>query len=110
MSRFAGGAGSLLDFACGRGGDIWKWIDAGILRVKGIDLSPGEIEEARKRCGRSLAEACEAEGMHCMHSLHCIEATVVAQSCGAACNQRCVLPGPAGAGLRRLGSSGRPWS
>jgi len=47
--RFAEGAGSLLDFACGRGGDIWKWIDAGIPRVKGIDLSPGEIEEARKR-------------------------------------------------------------
>jgi hypothetical protein len=35
--------------ACGRGGDIWKWIDAGITVVKGIDLSPGEIEEARKR-------------------------------------------------------------
>lgn len=49
MSRFASGAGSLLDFACGRGGDIWKWIDAGIPVVKGVDLSPGEIEEARKR-------------------------------------------------------------
>ena len=48
-SRFAHGAGSLLDLACGRGGDIWKWIDAGITVVKGIDLSPGEIEEARKR-------------------------------------------------------------
>jgi 2-polyprenyl-3-methyl-5-hydroxy-6-metoxy-1,4-benzoquinol methylase len=47
--RFANGAESLLDFACGRGGDIWKWIDAGITVVKGIDLSPGEIEEARKR-------------------------------------------------------------
>ena len=49
LRRFAQGAGSLLDFACGRGGDIWKWIDAGIPLVKGIDLSPGEIEEARKR-------------------------------------------------------------
>lgn len=47
--RFAGGAGRLLDLACGRGGDIWKWIDAGIGYVKGVDLSPGEIEEARKR-------------------------------------------------------------
>ena len=47
--RFASGAGSLLDLACGRGGDIWKWLDAGIARVKGVDLSPGEIEEARKR-------------------------------------------------------------
>ena len=47
--RFASGADSLLDFCCGRGGDIWKWIDAGITRVKGIDLSPGEIQEARAR-------------------------------------------------------------
>ena len=47
--RFAGDAESLLDLACGRGGDIWKWIDAGILHVKGVDLSPGEIAEARKR-------------------------------------------------------------
>ena len=48
-SRFAGDAESLLDLACGRGGDIWKWIDAGIKYVKGIDLSPGEIEEAKTR-------------------------------------------------------------
>jgi len=47
--RFAGGADGLLDLACGRGGDIWKWIDAGIDYVKGVDLSPGEIEEAQKR-------------------------------------------------------------
>ena len=46
---FATGAPRYLDVACGRGGDIWKWIDAGITVVKGIDLSPGEIEEARKR-------------------------------------------------------------
>ncbi|BDA44333.1 mRNA cap guanine-N7 methyltransferase [Coccomyxa sp. Obi] len=47
--RFAGGADSLLDFACGRGGDIHKWAAAKIKYVKGIDLSPGEIEEARRR-------------------------------------------------------------
>lgn len=47
--RFGGGSECLLDLACGRGGDIWKWIDAGIKRVKGVDLSPGEIVEARKR-------------------------------------------------------------
>lgn len=49
LCRFAKGAPRLLDLACGRGGDIWKWIDAGIPCVKGIDLSPHEIEEARAR-------------------------------------------------------------
>ncbi|KAL3148005.1 hypothetical protein ABBQ38_014300 [Trebouxia sp. C0009 RCD-2024] len=47
--RFAGGADSLLDLACGRGGDIWKWTDAQIKYIKGIDLSPSEVEEARRR-------------------------------------------------------------
>lgn len=47
--RFASGCEALLDLACGRGGDIWKWIDANIGYVKGIDLSPGEIEEAKQR-------------------------------------------------------------
>ena len=39
----------MLDLACGRGGDIWKWIDSKIKYVKGIDLSPGEVAEARQR-------------------------------------------------------------
>lgn len=50
LDRFARGAPALLDLACGRGGDIWKWIDAGVLHVKGIDLSPHEILEAQTRC------------------------------------------------------------
>ena len=47
--RFARGADSLLDLACGRGGDIQKWFDCNIGFVKGIDLSPGEVAEARQR-------------------------------------------------------------
>ena len=47
--RFAWEADSLLDLACGRGGDIWKWIDCQIKYVKGIDLSPGEVAEAKQR-------------------------------------------------------------
>lgn len=67
----------MLDLACGRGGDIWKWADAqvcssvklnvlhGVHRhqsmqtvsmmdmqikyIKGIDLSPNEVQEARRR-------------------------------------------------------------
>lgn len=47
--RFAGHAGRLLDLACGRGGDIWKWADAQVKYIKGIDLSPSEVDEARRR-------------------------------------------------------------
>lgn len=50
IERFARGASRLLDLACGRGGDLQKWRDAGIGYVKGVDISPREIEEARERC------------------------------------------------------------
>ncbi|CAL8470296.1 g9838 [Coccomyxa elongata] len=53
--RFAGEADSLLDFACGRGGDIHKWAAAKIKYVKGVDLSPGEIEEAKRRFAEHVA-------------------------------------------------------
>ena len=54
INRFAFGVERLLDLACGRGGDLWKWIDAKILFVKGVDLSPGEIEEARGRYAQAI--------------------------------------------------------
>lgn len=46
---FARGAPRYLDVACGRGGDVAKWIRAGVGFVRGIDVSPAEIEEARRR-------------------------------------------------------------
>ena len=50
INAFSGGPGaSLLDLACGRGGDIWKWMDAGLSYVLGVDLSPGEVAEAARR-------------------------------------------------------------
>lgn len=49
IQTFASNAASLLDVACGRGGDIQKWDAAGITHVHGIDISPGEIEEAKRR-------------------------------------------------------------
>ena len=49
ITTFASGASSLLDIACGRGGDIHKWDSAKIQHVHGIDISPREIEEAKRR-------------------------------------------------------------
>jgi len=49
ISTFAPPGGSLLDLATGRGGDISKWVHAGLRYVKGYDLSPEEISEARRR-------------------------------------------------------------
>ena len=54
INRFAYGSDRLLDLACGRGGDLWKWFDADIKYVKGVDLSPGEIEEAKGRYRQAL--------------------------------------------------------
>ena len=56
ITRFAGGAERLLDLACGRGGDIHKWFDAGVAYVLGVDLSPGEIEEAKRRYAEAAAK------------------------------------------------------
>eukprot|EP00873_Tetraselmis_striata_P007411 jgi/Tetstr1/427675/TSEL_017800.t1 len=49
INRFAYRVGRLMDMACGRGGDLHKWADAEVGFVKGVDLSPGEIAEARTR-------------------------------------------------------------
>lgn len=56
IQRFAGGVDRLLDMCCGRGGDLWKWADAGVRFVRGIDLSPMEIEDARHRFEQMRAE------------------------------------------------------
>lgn len=56
ITRFAGGAPRLLDLACGRGGDIHKWFDAGVQYALGVDLSPGEIEEAKRRFAEASAK------------------------------------------------------
>lgn len=40
---------SLLDLSCGKGGDINKFLDAGIMEVVGFDIDEASILEARKR-------------------------------------------------------------
>lgn len=55
---FARNTPSLLDVACGRGGDLSKWECAGVRRVLGIDLSEGEIQEATRR-SKDFTLSCE---------------------------------------------------
>eukprot|EP00041_Stephanoeca_diplocostata_P035155 m.1229007 g.1229007 ORF g.1229007 m.1229007 type:complete len:697 (-) comp24649_c0_seq23:2323-4413(-) len=40
---------ALLDLACGRGGDLNKWWDAGVRCVDGVDISVAEIDIACRR-------------------------------------------------------------
>ena len=49
IQKYATGCERLLDFACGRGGDLQKWHDCQVQFVKGVDISPKEIQEARAR-------------------------------------------------------------
>lgn len=48
-ARFAHGAPKVLDLASGRGGDLAKWADQKVGYVLGMDISPGECEEANRR-------------------------------------------------------------
>jgi mRNA (guanine-N7-)-methyltransferase len=49
LRDYASNAERLLDLACGRGGDLQKWHDCSVEFVKGVDVSPKEIQEARAR-------------------------------------------------------------
>jgi len=48
-AEYAQGVSSLVDLACGRGGDISKWRDAGAQNVIAMDLSAAQLEDARNR-------------------------------------------------------------
>lgn len=90
IDTFARDASALLDVGCGRGGDIHKWVSAKIAYVRGIDVSPKEIEEARRRyavlaprsthCDFAVETSFGSDGWHgdervydvvtCMFALH----------------------------------------
>lgn len=53
----SGGGGSVLDLACGRGGDLHKWLDLGVVRATGLDVSGASVEEARARLAARAAAA-----------------------------------------------------
>lgn len=54
IEAFATNAKTLLDLACGRGGDIHKWASLGIRQVLGLDVSPESVAEARARYNARL--------------------------------------------------------
>jgi mRNA (guanine-N7-)-methyltransferase len=76
IRTFAGKSKSLLDVGCGRGGDLSKWIDAGLEYVRGLDVSQHEIAEARRRhfeSYKTLAcdfKVCSTFGTHVYESPH----------------------------------------
>lgn len=49
LQKYTSPGDRLLDVACGRGGDIPKWLSLKLGRVKGLDVSEAEIGEARHR-------------------------------------------------------------
>lgn len=49
IDKYAYGKDSLLDLASGKGGDIYKWIDAKIKHVRGFDIHEPSVIEARRR-------------------------------------------------------------
>lgn len=53
----------LLDLGCGRGGDLHKWKECNVGFVRGIDISPNEIDEARRRASeiRTQTPRCHFE-------------------------------------------------
>jgi SAM-dependent methyltransferase len=44
LMKFKGRTRSLFDIGCGRGGDLYKWIDMGVSRVLGIDKFASNLE------------------------------------------------------------------
>jgi hypothetical protein len=49
LERHAKNQNNLLDLACGKGGDIHKWINANINKVLAVDINKNYLQEAEKR-------------------------------------------------------------
>lgn len=54
IKRYSKNAYTLLDLACGKGGDIYKWIDSNITTVKGYDICRPSVNEAVSRYNVSI--------------------------------------------------------
>lgn len=56
IKKYSKKAYTLLDLACGKGGDLYKWIDSNITYVKGYDLDLESINEAKSRYNHSIKD------------------------------------------------------
>lgn len=56
IKKYSKKAYTLLDLACGKGGDLYKWIDSNITYVKGYDNDLDSINEARSRYNNSIKD------------------------------------------------------
>lgn len=56
IKKYSKKAYTLLDLACGKGGDLYKWIDSNITYVKGYDLDLESINEAKSRYNNSIKD------------------------------------------------------
>lgn len=55
---------TLLDLACGKGGDMHKWVDCNISYVKGYDLDIDSINEAKNRYNKSIKDENTSKNYH----------------------------------------------
>jgi mRNA (guanine-N7-)-methyltransferase len=51
-----GANGTLFDIGVGKGGDLHKWVNYGFTRVRGVDVNPRSLDEARKRTAEKERE------------------------------------------------------
>lgn len=54
LNKYSTKSGQLLDLACGKGGDIYKWIDNNIRYVEGYDINEESIQEANNRFNKVI--------------------------------------------------------
>jgi mRNA (guanine-N7-)-methyltransferase len=55
---------TLLDLACGKGGDMFKWVDANITYVKGYDNDNQSIKEANNRYNTNIRDENTTKNYH----------------------------------------------
>lgn len=56
LEKYCSKSGNLLDLACGKGGDIFKWVDNNIRYVEGYDINEKSIEEAQRRYSKVVSK------------------------------------------------------